>query len=140
MSQTLAQIAYLSLLKMGTGSPPVYTTVAEVKVVEGFGYTNEFLEATHMESPNRGKEWISGLQDGETLTFTCNLTTANAATLKTAMDAGLNIPFQLDLAGSLPTYSFVGSPASWHILNITPNGILEVECGVKISGGITSTP
>src|SRR5262245_45832326 len=138
MAETKAQIGYMTLLKMGDGATPeVFATIAEVKAVDGFGFTTELLEATHMESPARGKEYIAGLQDGETVTFRCNFTIDNIS-LKDTVSAGVTKHFQIQFPEpDLPTYAFTGSPVSWHILNIEPNGILEVECGFKISGGIT---
>jgi hypothetical protein len=142
MAETLAKIGYNTLLKMGDGVTPTegFVTVAEVKSVDGFGSSTELLEATHMESPARGKEFIPGMGEGDTVTVVANFTPDNADVLKDAYDGGINKHFQLEFPDPLPTYLWTGAPTAWHINNVEPNGILEVETQWKISGGITEAP
>jgi hypothetical protein len=142
MAETKAHIGYQTLVKMAdNASPPVFTTIAEVKEVSGFGFTASQQEATHMESPDGYKEWVGGMKDGDTMTVRMNFTSDNAATVKAAADAGLRKQFQIVppvLTPPLPVYAFSGVPVSWHEQGMTPDGILEVLLGIKLSGAITT--
>lgn len=137
MAATLAQIGYLTLLKMGNGlSPQTYTTIAEVKSINGFGFTKDELEATHMESPNGYKEFVGGMKQGETMTVVCNMTIENAGLTKSTWEAGDNVDFELNLPSTLPDYDFTLTPLGWHILGLQPNAILEIEMTGRITAAI----
>lgn len=135
MSETLAQIGYLTLFKRGNGaSPEVFTTVAEVVNIDGFGSAAQELEATHMESPNRFIERVPGMKDGQVMTVTLNFTNvASQAVLKTDYDAGLVKHYELNFPGTLPDYDLTCAPISWNILGIQPNGILQVAAGFRLN-------
>lgn len=138
MAATEAQIGYLTLLKLGNGaSPQVYTTIAEVKSIDGFGFTASELDVTHMESPGGYLERISGMKDGDTMTVLCNFTDGNDIILKSKWEAGLTLDFELNFPGTLPDYDFSAAPLGWHVRGVTPNSALEVEVTMRISGAIT---
>jgi hypothetical protein len=65
---TDASIGYLSEFRLGDGaSPEVFTAVAEVFAITPPSDTVDVVDATHMQSPNRTREFIDGLIDpGET--------------------------------------------------------------------------
>lgn len=138
MPATLAKRGYGTQLKLGNGaSPPLFTAFAEVKSISGFGINKPLEEATHLESPDDTKEYIPGMKDGKTPTFTCNLTTANATILKNLIDSSTNSTFQLVYPGTLPDFRFDGTPTDWEIGAATAAGILEVTFQIKIAGAIT---
>lgn len=140
MAQTEAQIGYLTLLKLGNdASPQVFTTIAEVKSIDGFGFTAQELEVTHMESPNGYVERVAGMKDGDTMTAVLNMTRANAIQTKTVWDAGLIRDFELNFPSTLPDYDFSAVPLGWHLRGIQPNSVLEVEVTMRISGAITGS-
>jgi hypothetical protein len=140
MAETEAQIGYGTLLQLGGGSPETFTTIAEIKEIGGFGFTRGLLEATHMESPNGYKEYVSDLKDGDTITGRANLVADNQTVTKTMADSDTRKNFQIVLPGDLTGYSFSGVPVAWHIQGMTPGGILEVTFGLKISGAIADLP
>lgn len=138
MAETQAQIGYLTLLKLGNGaSPQTFTTIAEVKSIDGFGFTAQELEATHMESPNRYVERVAGMKDGDTMTVVCNMIRENAISTKVVWDAGLIRDFELNFPSTLPDYDWSAVPLGWHLRGIQPNSVLEVELTMRISGAIT---
>lgn len=140
MAQTEAQIGYLTLLKLGDdASPQVYTTIAEVKSIDGFGFTAQELEATHMESPNGYMERVAGMKDGDTMTVVLNMTRANAIQTKGVWDTGTIRDFELNFPSTLPDYDFSAVPLGWHLRGIQPNSVLEVEVTMRISGAITGS-
>lgn len=140
MAATEAQIGYGTLLKLGNGSSPeTFTTIAEVKSIDGFGFTLAEVEATHMESPNGYNEYVSGMKDGDTITAVLNMIRSNAIDTKTVWDAGLRRNFELNFPSTLPDYDFSAVPTGWHIQGVTPGGVLEVQVTMRISGAITGS-
>jgi len=128
------------LFQLGNdASPQVFTTIAEVKSINGFGFSADELEATHMLSPGGYKEFVAGMKMGDTMTFVLNMTRANSIQTKVVWDAGLVRDFQLNCPSTLPDYDFAMVPLAWHLLNVQPNGILEVECQGRITGAITGS-
>jgi predicted secreted protein len=83
MAETQARIGYGAQLQYGDGgSPEMFATVAEiVDTISGPSLTADQVEATHMESPDGYREYISGLKDGEEVTFTCNYLPTNQSQL-----------------------------------------------------------
>jgi len=60
---TEATIGYGTQIRIGVGVTPTWTTLAEIKDVTWPVAEADDIEATHMASPNRTKEFISGLTD-----------------------------------------------------------------------------
>lgn len=61
---TLAKIGFGTQFKMGDGnSPEVFTTIAEVHGFSGPGKSQEAVDATHTDSPDRTKEKITGIAE-----------------------------------------------------------------------------
>jgi hypothetical protein len=140
MAQSEAQIGYGTLLKIGNdASPQVFTTIAEVKSISGFGFTANEVDVTHMESPGGYTERIAGMKDGDTLTVLLNMTRSQSLSLKARWEAGLVIDFELNFPGTLPDHDFSAAPLGWHLLGITPASVLEVEVTMRISGSITGS-
>lgn len=118
-------------------SPEVFTTIAEVKEISGFGFSAGLTDATHMESPGGYKEYVASMKDGDTMTIRVNMTADNETILKTIADAGLRKNFKIIKPGSLAERSYSGIPVAWHEQGMTPDGVLEVVLGLKISGAIS---
>lgn len=74
-----ARIGYGIFFGFGDGaSPEVFTNIAEVFDISLPTDTTDLPEATHYQSPNRRKEFISGLIDSEEFTATMNFIPQNA--------------------------------------------------------------
>lgn len=137
MAATEAQIGYGTILKLGdAASPEVFTAIAEVKSIDGFGFTLAEVDATHMESPGGYVERVAGLKDGDTMTVLLNMIRTNVIQTKTVWDAAVRRNFELNFPGTLPDYDFSAVPTGWHPRGITPGGLLEVEVQMRISGAI----
>ena len=64
---TSAAIGYNTLFGISDDSGTTYDTVAEVTNITPPGETLDIIDATHMLSPNKTREFIEGLKDpGET--------------------------------------------------------------------------
>ncbi len=138
MTATAAQIGYGTLLELGDGSSPEgFTAVLEVTDFTGLSVTLPQTKVTNLTSPNRTEEYVSGIKDGGTPTFTCNLIVGNQSILKAWVDAGLRSNWKLVLPTPLATRNFAATPASWEEMGMTPSGVLQVKVGMKIAGAIT---
>ena len=62
---TEARIGYGTILRIATPeAPAVFATIGEVTSVTPPPMTRDIIDATHMASPNRTREFIAGLIDG----------------------------------------------------------------------------
>ena len=64
MAATEADIGYGAIFKVGNGGSPTETFTdfgAEVTSITPPGYSRDALDATHMASPDRFREYIAGL-------------------------------------------------------------------------------
>lgn len=68
MAVTISQIGYGALFGIGDdGGPEAFPAMAEVESITPPSDNVDIVEATHLSSPNRTKEFIKGLNDpGET--------------------------------------------------------------------------
>lgn len=63
MPATEAMIGYGTTIEVAKGATPVWTTLAEVTSVPPPSSTVDDIDATHLNSPGRTKEYIPGLKD-----------------------------------------------------------------------------
>jgi hypothetical protein len=70
---TSADIGYGSVFEIeDDNSPGVYVAMSEVTNITPPGATLDQIDVTHMQSPNRRREFISGLIDGGEASFDMN--------------------------------------------------------------------
>jgi predicted secreted protein len=72
MAASQALIGYSSTLEVEDGTPGTFTKIAEIKSVSKPNPSVDEVEVTHMESPDRAKEYIAGLSDYSTIDFDLN--------------------------------------------------------------------
>ena len=74
MVETTAKLGFgVMLQRESADSPSVYQDVGEIIEQNGPTMSRDSVEATHSESPNRYREFISGLRDGGEVTATIAL-------------------------------------------------------------------
>lgn len=66
-----------------------YVAVAEVVNITPPGRTRDAVDATHMASPNKYREYIAGLLDAGEATIEINFVPAVSDVINTAMEAGV---------------------------------------------------
>lgn len=69
-----ADIGWFSefLVGQGDGSPETFVAVADVIEVNLGAFNAEIIDKTHLRSPGRAREKLSGLRDFENITLRCN--------------------------------------------------------------------
>lgn len=71
---TGAKSAYKTQIQISDGaSPPVYTTIAEVKDIQGPSITVDTIDVTSHDSVDGFREFVAGMIDGAEVTLDCNL-------------------------------------------------------------------
>lgn len=85
---TNASIGYQATFGIGDGgSPEAFTDVAEVVTITPPAMARESIDATHLESPNKYKEFIAGLAESGDATITINFVPSTTDVLVTAFEA-----------------------------------------------------
>jgi hypothetical protein len=68
-----ASLGYGGVIEISTGdSPDVLTTMQEVTNITPPSSTLDQIDVSHMQSPNRRREYISGMTDGGEFSFEMN--------------------------------------------------------------------
>lgn len=79
MADTQAGIGYGSVVEMtDADNPTTYTYLGEVKSITLPSETTDSVDATHMQSPNRTREFVEGLSDPGDFSFDMNLVPGSA--------------------------------------------------------------
>jgi hypothetical protein len=110
MAATKAKSGKGTLLRLGDGATPTegFTTVLEVKSIDGPSETAELEDVTHMESPSDYKEYIPTLLDGGELAFEANLVPGDPEQeiLTAALQARARKNARVIVPGGLKRYEF----------------------------------
>jgi hypothetical protein len=134
MTATLADIGYDSTFGIESATPDSYTVVAEVVGITPPGMTRGSVEATHLKSPDRYKEFIPGLFEAGETQLTLNYTTAAAyETLATAAAATDGGNYQITFPDGA-TLTFAGFFTALTPPELTPEGKLEGSATIKPKG------
>lgn len=80
---TEAAIGYGTKVRVATPEDPVtFLELGEITGVTPPPMTRDIIDATHMASPNRFREFIAGLVDGGEMSMTMNFVAASASTTR----------------------------------------------------------
>jgi hypothetical protein len=91
MAASNALLGYGSVVEVSTGaSPDVLQALDEVTTITPPSSTSDQIDVTHMQSPNRRREFISGLTDGGE--FSCEMNFIPGSTTDDLLFAILNSP------------------------------------------------
>lgn len=142
MSNTAAKSGFGTLLKIGDGGgSEVFTTIAEIKQIQGPKSKADTFDATNMGSPtNSGgtagfREFIAGLIDAGEVQITGNYTSvASQDSLRTTHWNGTLRNFQLVVPLAVPeTWSFAAVVTSLDI-TLPHDGLMAFAATLKMSG------
>jgi hypothetical protein len=104
--------------------------------------TGERVETTHLKSPNRRREYTSGLIDGGEIELTLNFRPGSDTdqAIEDAVTDGderavrLNVP---ELGTPAWTYDFVGVVTGYDKGEVTADGKMEATVTIAVSGAVT---
>ena len=135
---TNAAIGHGTLWKRGDGATPteVFTTVAEVTAISGPGISRDTIDATHMESPDRYREFVGGLRDGGEITVTLNLNAKGSAFTNALADINANVPTNYEMVFADGSEFAVSALLS----SISPDMPLDDKMVVELTYKVTGKP
>jgi hypothetical protein len=133
---TNATIGHGTLWKRGNGASPteIFTTVAEVTALSGPGMTRDIIDATHMESPERYREYIGGMRDGGEITVTLNLVAKGTAFANALTDFGANAPVNYEMTWTDGSKFAVSAFLSSRSQEIALDDKQSLELTYKVTG------
>lgn len=140
MAASTATSGFGTLLKVGDGASPTeaFTTILEVKSINGPTLQAGIAESTHMESPSNTREFLPTLIDPGEVSFDANFLPA-ATTQDGLFDdlaARTQRNWQLVWTDTAPTtYSFAG-----YVTGFQPRAEMEGPLTVSITIKLTSYP
>ncbi len=128
-----------TLLKLGAGSPPAYTSIAEINSFSGPGGSVSVIDVTDLSST--AKEKIAGLNDNGQLTMECNFVPSNTqqAALRTAKENGTVVGMQLvftDTGSTTWTFSAIVTGFS---ISGAVDGVVKGSITLDITGDIVES-
>lgn len=135
MTATAADIGYNSTFAIESATPDTFTVVAEITDVTPPNLTRGAVDATHLKSPSRTKEFIPGLFERGEATFMFNFEKDvydDILTAATATDGGR---YQITLPDG-STFTFTGFFTGLTSPQLTPEGKLECQGTIKPKGTV----
>lgn len=139
MAATNAKAGFGSLLKRGDGGgTEVFTTIAEVKDINGPAMRQMFEDATHQESPGGFEEFVPTVRQSGDVTCTCNLLAADTtqALLRADLLAGTKHNYRLTIPGTGKRISFAA-----YVQELGPavplKGVITMDVSFKVTGPST---
>jgi len=134
---TAARIGYDSSFGIATDATfATVTALAEVVSITPPGTTRNLVDATHLKSPNKYMEYITGMKDGGDASLELNYTEAESAALFAKLDG--DDPEYCEI--SLPDGSklqFQGLFTEWSPGDISPDEKMSLSVTVKQTGPLT---
>lgn len=130
------------VLSGGAAGTEAFTTIAEITGFSGPQNQQELIDATHLESTDGFREYLPGLRDGGSITFSGNYLPTNANQLQLSTDL---------IDGTRRNYRVVWSDAGQttdefggYVVGFTPSAQLgdklSFDGEIKITGAISRLP
>jgi hypothetical protein len=110
MAETQAAIGYGTTVEVASAIVPStsYVDIGEVTSVNPPGITIDTIEASHMKSPDKFKEYITGLKDGSDMTVNTNYVPGSAGDIAVRTMLGEDKPRNVRITfpnGSIETFA-----------------------------------
>lgn len=139
MAETEADIGYGTIFKVGNGGSPTETFTdfgAEVTSITPPGYSRDALDATHMSSPDRFREYIAGLMDAGEVSMDLNYIPDTADAFVAAVIAGkqnYQVVFVDESAAAILTFTFAAICTAYQP-TAPVDGKMTATATFKVSG------
>ena len=136
-SGTLADASETSL-SGGTDGVEEFTDISEVTELPLPAEEGTEVEATHLNSPNRMRENISGLADGGEIAFSCNFIPSDAsqAAMRDLRRSGDACNFRIIFTTG-ETVTFTAFVKSWDAGTASADSVMSATITLKLSGDAT---
>lgn len=135
---TQARIGYGSLFKIWNSSlsPAAYETMGEVTNITPPSKQKDQIDATHMQSPNRQREFIAGLTDPGEAGITVNFVPGSATDerLRELDESGETVEMQIVFPNSV-TWTFEAFVSGYQP-DVPVDDKMTAEVTFKVSGSI----
>jgi len=140
---SIAMLGYGSVFEIvDDNSPDLFVPMAEVKSITPPSIKVDQVEVTHMQSPDRYREFISGLMDGGEASFEMNFVPGNASDLR--LFQLLNLPVGVSRRRacriSFPngrTWSF-NAEVTGYDPTVPFDSVMTAKVTMKVTGGISA--
>ena len=136
----MAMDAYQTLFQIGTGTTTTLATVAEVRSIDGPGYSRTMLETSSMDSTSQHRTFIYGFADGGEISLEVEYTPANT-THQELTDAITNKDvkyFAINWPDSGTSSNFSGQClVSRFAPTANYDGVLMARVDLKVTGVLT---
>ena len=123
----------------GDGPPETFTTLHEVIAFDAPDEQADDIEVSHFESPDSTKEYIRGMVEGGTMSFTVNYNPSEYSThtqIITDKGTGTTHNYRFVLPDSLETWTFSGYVKGTKLVS-GPNEAQQLEVTLKVAGAVT---
>lgn len=130
---TQAQTGVGAVIRYNSGSG--YARIAEVTNISGPNMSKDMVDVTSLSSTDGYREFIAGLRDPGTLTFTMMYVRADYNAMKTLFESDDNFSFELVLKTG-DSFEFVGSVTDLPLE--VPETAVTCNVSIKISGKVTT--
>lgn len=115
-----------------TGS--AWEQIAEITSIGGPGKSKDTIEVTHLNSPDKYREYIGGLKDGGDLPLSMNYTEATYDKMNLDFEADEAQQYQIVLTDQ-KTFEFEGFVTELS-LGIDTGDKISADCTIKITGKV----
>lgn len=123
-------------------SPPAFVSCGEITAVNGPSFAADALDATHMESDNRFREFIEGLRDAGELSGEINYIPGDAGMLALWKNLGRKATFMITEPSGFgsppPTFQSVGIMTAFEVSGAVGDK-MTASFTIKLSGEPTIT-
>lgn len=140
MPETQASIGYGSYFHISEDSGSTWTEIAEVFDITPPNDTVDEIDATHMQSPNRTREFIPGLIDPGEASFEMNFVPGSTSDLKISAlkVAGTRVKCRITFPNSV-TWVFTGWVSGYEPA-VPTDDKMTATVTWRVSGSTVSTP
>jgi len=135
---TQARIGYGSKFSVSQDGGLSYSDIAEVTNITPPSNTLDLIDATHMQSPNRTREFIAGLNDPGECSFEINFIPGSSTDvlLKSIIDAGVSVKCKITFPNAV-TWTFDGV-ANGYEPDIPTDDKMTATVTFKVTGSYTT--
>lgn len=141
MSLSEAQLGIGSELSMGNGaSPEAFGTVSEVKAINFDGFQVEEVDTTHMQSPNRYREFKPTLKNSQSVTIESHFLSKDnpQKTMKTNFENMAIIGWKLELPDGTE-FLWKGFVSNFVPGPVVVDNVVSLSFTIRISGAVQIT-